>query len=152
MTDYFTRIPPLALFVICFIPLAFMSGNTKLWCFINIIVFTFYFIWIYSITKKLLDKNKYDTTIKLNKFRIQLVLTNFYIVALSIYFALTYPNVEEPKWMLLIIIIGQFFLFWNFIYLIRFVAKAIATIELKRECHFPDYLGNIVLLFFFHSL
>ncbi len=149
MTLYFSRIPLLALFVISILPIVFMSGNPNLWCIVNIIVFTFFFIWTYSITKKLLEKNKYDTTIKFSPFAIQLVITNIYIIALSIYFALTYPNIEDPKWMLLIIIIGQLFLLWNFIYIIRFVAKAIATVEFQRECHFPDYLGNMVLLFFF---
>ncbi len=126
-----------------------MYGNIKLWCFINIAVFTFFFIWTYSITKKLLEKNTYDPVIKLRRFTVQLVLTNIYIIALSIYFALTYPNIEDPKWMLPLLIIGQCFLAWNCIYLIRFVAKTIVTIELKKKCHFPDYLGNIVLLIFF---
>jgi len=149
MTFKFSRAPLLALFIVSILPPIFMSTNTKLWSVVNIIVFTFFFIWTYSTIKRLLEKNKYDQTIKFKPFTIQLVLTNIYLIALSIYFVLTYPNIEGPKWMLPIIIIGQFFLAWNSIYLIRFFAKAIATVELQRKCHFADYLGNMVLLIFF---
>ena len=109
MTLQFSKIPILTLSIISVLPIVFASGNTKLWCFVNILVFTFFSIWTYSITKKLVEKNNYDDSIKLRPFTIQLILTNIYIIALSVYFALTYPNTEDPKWMLLIIIIGQFF-------------------------------------------
>ena len=149
MTLNFSRIPLLTLSLLSILPLLFISGNPKLWCLVNIIVLTFFFIWTYSVTKKLIEKNKYDAEIKFVQFRLQIVLTNIYIIALSIYFALTYPNIEDPKWMLLILIIGQCFLAWNYFYLIRFVAKTIATIELKRKCHLADYLGNMIFLIFF---
>ena len=76
-------------------------------------------------------------------------MTYTYVIALSMYYAFTHSITEEPRRMLLIIITGQCFLAWNSIYLTRFIAKAVATLELKRKCHFPDYLENFVLLYFF---
>lgn len=88
----FSKIPLLTLFLLSILPILFMSGNTKFWCLVNIIVFTFFFIWTYSVTKKLIEKNKYDTEIKFDHFTLQIVLTNIYIIALLIYFGLAYPN------------------------------------------------------------
>jgi len=126
-----------------------MSNNLAVWSFVNILVLTFFTIWTYSITKLLIEKNKYDSSLKFNPFKIQLIITNIYIVAFLLYLIFTNGNIEEPKWMLLIIIMGHFFLSWNIFYFMRFIAKSISTVEFKRECHFSDYLGNMVLLVFF---
>ena len=149
MILYFSRISLSTLFLISILPLFFMYAMPNIWPVVNIIVFTFFFIWTYSIVKILLVKNKYDSTINFKSFSVLLCITNIYLILLSIYFSLTYSNIEDPKWMLPIIIIAQFFLASSSVYLVTFFAKAIATVELKRKCHFSDYLGNIVLIVFF---
>jgi hypothetical protein len=97
----------------------------------------------------LLGKNRFDDSLKFRPFLIQLILTTIYLIALGIYFALTYPDIEDPKWLILVIIIGQLFLAWNTFYILGFLAKTIVTIQNKQKSHFPDYLGYMVLLLFF---
>jgi len=149
MTRYLSRISILPLCLASILPLFFMNVLPELWPFVNIIVFTFFFLWTYSIVKKLIEKNKYDSTFSFRSFTILLIATNIYLIFLLLYAAGTYPDKEGPKWMLLIIILGQLFLASSYIYLVGSFAKAISTIELKRKCNFPDYLGNMVLLLFF---
>jgi hypothetical protein len=145
----FYRTSILTLFVISVLPILFLYAFPKAWPFANIIAFTFLSIWAYSIVKHLVTKNNYDETINFKSFRALLILVNIYVDLLSIYFTLKNSIIDDPKWMLLIIIVGQFFHFASSLYLLRFFAKIISTVEFKRQCHFSDYLVNMILLILF---
>lgn len=149
MLRQLSKLPILPLFIISILPVLFIYGNSKLWSVINILCITFFSTWTYSVIKSLLGKNKYDDSLRLRPFLIQLVLTTIYVIALGIYYALTYPDIEDPKWFILVIIFGQLFLAWNTFYILSFFAKTIVTIQNKQKTRFPDYLGYMVLLLFF---
>jgi len=68
---------------------------------------------------------------------------------LSIYFALTYNKYDDPKWLLAIIIIGQFLLFLGGLSIVLFFAKTIAIAELQRPVKLTDYFGYVVMIIFF---
>ena len=135
----FFNISSLVLFCISILPIVLIEVSPELWACLNIFVCLFLSLWIFSITKILLQKNHCYREMKFEKFTTVLFLTNVYIVFLSIYFALTFNKYEDPKWLLPIIITGQFLLFYGLFYIVNFVAKVISTIETKRAVTFTDY-------------
>jgi hypothetical protein len=147
MTQLISKTPLLILFILSVIPTLLINGNPQLWAFTNIVIFIFFSLWEYSIVARLVSKSKHE--IKLTKFTRTLILTTIYICLLSTYFALTYENYDDPKWLLPIIIIGQFFLFFSAFYIIRFFARTIAIVELGRTTKFTDYFEYFVMIIFF---
>lgn len=135
------------LFAISIIPLLSVSGNPKVLAFTIILVSIFFSLWVYSIVKNLAQKTVIEITI--SKFRLILILLTLYISLLSIYFALTFPDKDDPKWLLPIIILGQIFFAWGLFYVITFLSKVVAIVDLKRNVKFIDYVGYIVLILFF---
>jgi len=147
MIQSISKTPLLVLFVVSIVPLLLIEGQPGLWAFTIIICSNFFSIWAYSIVKHLNKKTK--VKIKFSKFTLVLILLTVYVTLLSIYFALTFPDYDDPKWLLPIIIIGQMFLAWSLFYIIGFMAKLIAIVDLKRNVQFIDYIGYLVLLLFF---
>ena len=147
MTQSISKTPLLILFILSVIPTILIIGNPQLWALTNIVIFIFFSLWEYSIVKSLVRKSKHE--IKITKFTTTLILTTIYICLLSCYYALTYEKYDDPKWLLPIIIIGQFFLFFSAFYIIRFFAKTIAIVELDRTAKFSDYFRYFVMILFF---
>jgi uncharacterized membrane protein len=145
----FFNIPSVVLFCISILPIVFIEVSPQFWAYLIIFVCAFFSIWIFSITKILLQKNHYDQEIKFGKLTTVLFLTNLYIIFLSIYFAFTFNKYDDPKWLLPIIIIGQFLLFYGLFYIMNFVAKVISTIETKRAVTFTDYSKYFFMLLLF---
>ena len=143
------KTPSLVLFSICILPIIFRETAASVWAYLTMLVITFFAVWAYSIVKALLQKNRYDNNLKLKKFSIKLILITTYVIALSIYFALTYNKTDEPKWMILIIIIGQILFAYGVFSVVTFIAKTISTIDTKRAVTFADYAGNFFMLLFF---
>lgn len=147
MTQSISKTPLLVLCVLSLLPTVLVTGNSQVWAFTDVIIFNFFSLWVYSIVKRLLEKN--DQQIKTAKFTRTLISTTIYISLLSIYYGLTYNNYDDPKWLLLIIIIGQFYLFFSSAYIVTFFAKTIAISDLKRPVKLTDYLSYTVLIVFF---
>jgi hypothetical protein len=148
MTLKFSKIPLLILCCVSIVPVVFINLPPNFWAYLNILVILFFSLWAYSVTTILLAQNKYDENIKFWKFVSALVFVDIYTVALSIYYSLTY-NTDDPKWFLLVVIIGHFLLSYNFFYILRFISKALATAELKRTVTITNYFNYIFMLLFF---
>ncbi len=149
MAHQFSKTPLLILFGISLVPIVLIDLPPNIWAYSNILVIIFFSLWAYSITKVLFGKNNYDKNIKFGKFLCLLAFTDVYTIALSIYYSLTYNNYEDPKWLLLLIIIGHFLLLYSIYFLINFISKVLSTIELQRTVTFKDYFGYFLMLFFF---
>jgi len=149
ITNRLYRTPALVLFSLCILPIIFGETPANIWAYLTMLVITFFALWAHSTVRALLQKNLYDSGLQLKKFSTTLSLITIYVIALSIYFALTYNITNEPRWMILIIIIGQILLFYGFFSVITFFAKTISTIDTKRVVTFYDYAGNFLMLLFF---
>jgi hypothetical protein len=149
MTHFFAKTPLLILFCLSIIPIAFIGLSPGIWAYINVIIFSFFALWAFSITKLILAKNNYDSDLKLRKFSGILIIATAYIIFLSVYYANTYNNYDEPGWFLLLILIGHSFLAYSIFYLAYFIAKTISTVERKGIVKFSDYAGYFFLLFIF---
>lgn len=149
MINRLYKTPALALFSLCILPIIFGETPSNIWAYLTMLVIIYFALWAYSTVKALLQKNLYDDGLQLKKFSTTLTLITIYVIALSIYFALTYDSTEEPKWMILIIIIGQILLFYGFFTVVTFFAKTISTVDTKRAVTFYDYAGNFFMLLFF---
>ncbi len=147
MTQKISKTPLLILFILSVLPTLLINGNPQVWAFSNILIFIFFSLWEYSIIKRLVVTCKLE--IKTNKFTMTLILTTIYICLLSVYFALTYNKYDDPKWLLPIIIVGQFLLLAGAVSIINFFAKIIALADLKRPVKFKDYFGYIIMIIFF---
>jgi hypothetical protein len=147
MTQKISKTPLLMLFILSVLPTLLINRNSQVWAFTNILIIIFFSLWEYSIVKRLIASC--NLKIKTNKFTRTLILTTIYICILSIYFALTYNKYDDPKWLLPIIIVGQFLFLAGAVSIILFFAKIIALADLKRPVKFTDYFGYVVMIIFF---
>ena len=149
MTQFFARIPLLLLFFLSILPIAFIELSPDIWAYTNVVIFSFFALWAFSITKLLLSKNNYDTDLKIGKFSAILIIATAYVIFLSLHYANTYNNFDEPGWFLLVIFIGHSFLLYSIFYLANFISKTIATVDKKRIVKFNDYAQYFFLLLIF---
>ncbi len=147
MIQSISKTPLLILFILILLPTLVVDENSQIWALMNIVICTFFFLWEYSIVKRLVGKIKFE--IKIAKFGRTLIATTIYTCFLSIYGALTYNKYDDPKWLLPIVIVGNFFLFFSMAYTIRFFAKTIAIADLERDVRLKDYLAYIIMIIFF---
>ena len=105
--------------------------------------------WAWPVTKALSRKNSYDPKLKFKKFREILFLAVLYIVLASIFFTVPDLNASEYQWVPWVFTLGGFiWLFW-FIFLLKFIARSIATLEQQKPVGFDQYAGYFFGLFFF---
>ena len=149
MLQSFSRAPRLLLFCFSISPFVSISLSPNLWAYITILVLSFFCLWAYSVTKRLLDKNIYDPSLKLGNFTAVLIIATAYLIFISIHYAQTYNNFDERGWFLLVILIGHTFLFFSIFYLASFFAKAISTIDSKKAVKFNEYSRYFLLLLVF---
>lgn len=147
MIQSISQTPLLVLFILSLLPTMLINTNIQVWSFACIIIFIFFSLWVHSVVKGLIEK--YEQQFNIRKFTRTLILTTLYICLLGTYNALTFDTEDEPKWLILVIIIGQFYLCINLLYIATSFAKAIASADLKRPVTLADYLGYVVLIFFF---
>jgi hypothetical protein len=131
------------------LPIAFIGLSPFIWAYTNVVIFSFFALWSFSITKLLLDKNNYDDALKLGKFSAVLIIATAYVIFLSLHYANSYNNFDEPGWFLLLILIGHSFLLYSIFYLANFIAKTIATVDKKGIVKFNDYIQYFLLLLIF---
>ena len=149
MTQFFARTPLLLLSCLSILPIAFIGLSPDIWAYTNVVIFSFFALWAFSITKLLLYKNNYDADLKLGKFSAILIIATAYVIFLSLHYANTYNNFDEPGWFLLVILIGHSFLFYSIFYLTNFISKTIATVDKKGIVTFSDYAQYFFLLLIF---
>jgi hypothetical protein len=148
-TKLFYKVPLLLLSAIVFLPIILIEVSPSIWAGIVFTVCLFYTGWLFSIVKLLFKKNKYDVALKIQFFFIRLFFLVFYIGFLSIHFAISYDNYDEPMWLIGLIVIGHFIMLYSYVSLIKFTAQLVSTIELKRVVTFNDYGKHFFLLFIF---
>jgi hypothetical protein len=147
MTQKISKTPLLMLFILSVLPTLLINGNAQVWAYANIPIFIFFSFWEYSIVKRLIATCNLE--IKTNKFTRTLILTTIYICLLSVYFALTYNKYDDPKWLLPIIIVGQFLLLAGAASIILFFAEIVALADLRRPVKFSEYVGYVIMIIFF---
>lgn len=149
MQQFFTKTPTSVLSCLSIVPIVFILLPPDIWAYINILAFSFLALWLYSITKMLSNKNKFDKGLKFGNFALILFSVMLYVIFLSIYFARTFNQLDDPGWFLLVILIGHSFLLFSIFYLTNFVAKSISTLDKKMIVVFNDYAQYFFLLLFF---
>lgn len=141
--------PTWLLFFMSILPLITIYDNAIVWALCNIVIFTFFSIWLLSIVNSLLKKNR--DLINLNKYKFfgLLFISLLYSIIISIYFCFSYNNYEEPLWIFLIIIPANVFLAYSYFFILNFIAKLIATVESQKAVTFENYAGYFFCLIFF---
>lgn len=149
MQRYFLKTPTAFLFVASLLPTFLIDTQTVVWTSVVIILIIFFSLWVYSITYLLLGAIETEPQSSFKNFTMVLSIAVCYTLALSIYFIQTYDSVQEPTWILLIFIIGNFFLGYAYFFILGFVAKIVATAELKKKPVFEDYIVIFLALILF---
>lgn len=144
-----SKTPTWVLFTVSILPMLIIFNDAAIWAISNILIFSFLALWLYLITTQLLNRKILLSQFNKNKFVALLVTSLLYTVALSIYFSITSNNYEEPPWIFLIIIPGNIFLAYAFLFILNFIAKLIATIESEETMTFDKYASYFFCLLVF---
>lgn len=116
------------------------------------------FYWIYTVSTELQKFQAQDTrSFKVKRFKFFFFIPVIYLIFLSSYIGYIVNTVNanlEPNF--LFIALGGIFIFFmhmltifGIIYTMYFVAKTITSVEMKKESHFSDYIGDFFLIWFF---
>ncbi len=126
---------------------------------IALIAFTVQFYWQWSVATGLNGYLNPETRLRLKRFKF------FFFVPL-IYFGIIFiggsfilpqfqfgngqpPSIGFVLPFILIMMLMHFFSIFCLIYIIYFIAKTLKSVELQREAHFSDYIGEFFLMWFF---
>jgi hypothetical protein len=126
---------------------------------INVVFSTLYCWFMWEVGFLLYEKAKFitDHTLKLSRFRISIIFPALFLVALNIINAMVIPpdlqqhpeRIQEFAGMFLLLTPGYLLLIAAVLYSVRFVAKALTTLQIKRRARFNDYIRNFILYLFF---
>jgi hypothetical protein len=126
-------------------------GYIDVWLWAPSVAFVtlFFSFWCYFITKKLINKNIHGLSFNFTKFSRALIFAAIYMILLSAYFEFSDTKKDDPGWILVLILLGQFiFLYW-LLFLLNFMAKLISAVELQKSVTFDKYANYFFGLFFF---
>jgi len=108
---------------------------------------------IYSLGNNLYKKLPPNHNLKLERFHIFLFFILVYTLACMIIFKGGYDinqdTYQDYGWGVYVLVPLHIFLIYCMFYILRFLAKAIATIEYNGNVLFGEYVGYIFLFFFF---
>ena len=142
-----SKSPTWILFVASIIPFIVIYQNPIIWSSTGIFLTLLFSLWTYSVVNKIVAKQK--SLFNITKFNILLLLSGLYLIFLSIYVVNTLNKDIKPKWMLLVLVIGNLFLSYSYFYIINFFSKALSTAESQRITSFSEYAFNFICFIFF---
>jgi hypothetical protein len=145
----FSNIPTWLLFLVSIIPIFFGELALKYWSLAVFAVTVFFAFWAYCVTKELTARNKYAPPQNFRKFKGTLTFATAYVSLLCSYLYFIDTDTGGKGWILVLVVLGQFILFYCFIYLLIFISKSIAIIAFQKPVGLTEFAGYFVCLFFF---
>jgi hypothetical protein len=121
----------------------------KTWTLAILAISLFFALWAYAVANELTARNKYAPVQNFAKFKQALIFSTIYLALLSSYLYFVGADKFDEGWVLLVIILGQFILFYCFIYILIFISKSIGIIEFQKPVDFSNIAGYFFCLFFF---
>ena len=143
-----SKTPTFILFILSISPIIFTEYNPKYFAIINIFIIIFFALWLYSIVKMLLNKERKNLAFNERRFDTILLISLAYSIFLSIYFVITYSS-SDVSWVLIIIIPGNFFLGYSYFYLLNYTSRVISSVEVGKLVKFDQYASYFFCLIFF---
>lgn len=144
-----SKSPTWLLFLISILPILLGDFGLKLWAASIAIICIFFSLWLFVITKELLVKVDSVQMLNFEKFKQVLITSAIFTLLLSANMAFMNDNNPLAKWAVVVLTIGQFVLLYCYIFILNFVAKSIATVELQKTVSFEQYASYFFCLFFF---
>ena len=147
--------PTWILFTLSISPLIEISNNRKVVAILIIILTIFFAFWIYSIAFKLCANRINGLLFNIKKFKIILIFASIYVIFLCLYYihslnkSVDLSSFRELRVIFFVIVPGHIFLAYSYFFLLRFISKAISTLENDKNVTINSYVGYLILLFFF---
>lgn len=120
--------------------------------FLMIIYMIVLFLWYYTIPTQLHKRLPADVRININWFYVSFFFPLVYLIGLLGFVVLPLlagtPELEMFANMIWIVIPLHLLAIFCVFYTLRFAAKVLRSVELKREAHFGDYAGEFFLFWF----
>lgn len=137
-------------------------GNTFVWMPVMMVVFmTAFFVWFYTLGTRLHARLPQGVNLKINLFRLFLLLPAIYIMVLmagmfSFFNGIINTGPSDPAFnpasiagIMSIVFPLHLLCMFGMFYCLRFNAKALKSVELGRMAKFSDYVGEFFLLWYF---
>lgn len=134
------KTPTWLLFVISIIPIVLIQSHEVVWAVGNIIAGLFYGLWFWAISSLPVKTTAFNKP----KFKIRLIFTLIYFIALSIYFCFTYKDYDEPTWIYLIIIPCHLIAGYCYIFIVRYFITLLTANDINKEHNYIFYLLGTV--------
>jgi hypothetical protein len=144
-----SKSPTWLLFLVSILPILMGDFGLKLWAVSIVIICVFFSLWLFVIAKHLLIKVSSVQMFNFRKFKRVLITAAIFTLLLSTNMAFMNDNGLFAKWAVVVLTIGQFALLYCYIFILNFVAKSIATVELQKTANFEQYASYFFCLFFF---
>lgn len=135
-----------------------MFNYMPLFLIIMILFMGIFFGWFWSIAIGLQNKVPKNVKMKVKRFKIFFFIPMVYMLLINLFVGVTISGImegsSEPNGVLIgslvaIIIPLHLFSMFCIIYSLYFVAKTFKTVELQREVHFSDFIGEIFMIWFY---
>ena len=126
-----------------------MFSNSMVLIIITLAFSSILLFWIWSVSIGLQKKVPETVKLKTNRFKFFFFTPIVYMI---IYLTIVFPsfmNSNINPMLFLIIIPLHLFAMFCMIYCLYFTAKTFRTVELQREVHSGDYLGEFFLIWLF---
>jgi RsiW-degrading membrane proteinase PrsW (M82 family) len=83
------------------------------------------------------------------RFTWVLIFAATYTILLSIYFYLRGASRDDANWVIALLVLGQFIFLYRFIFILDFISRSIAAVDLQKPVGSNQYAGYFFCLFFF---
>ena len=120
---------------------------------------TVQFYWQWSVATGLNTYLHPETQLRLKRFKFFFFVPLIYFGIIFIAGIVIMPQIqfgnEQPPSVgfilpiILVMVLLHFFSIFCIIYVLYFIAKTLKSVELQREAHFSDYIGEFFLMWFF---
>lgn len=118
------------------------------------------FYWHWSVATGLQSYLHPETKLRVKRFKFFFFVPLVYLGAFMLFGAIMATQVQsmennEPQdiaWaipLFILVFLMHFFSMFCIIYTLYFIAKTLKSVELQREAHFSDYIGEFFLIWFF---
>jgi hypothetical protein len=149
MKHALTNSPTWLLFIASILPFITGKYSLRLVPLAIAIAVIFLACWAYSITKRLSHKNSYDPKLKFTRFGQILFLATLFILLLCSYLSIPADESAGSQGVGSVFILGGFIGLYWFVFILKFIARSIVTLEQRKPVGFDQYAGYFFGLFFF---
>lgn len=149
MKHALTNSPTWLLFIASILPVFACYYNFRLIPYALLLTTLLLACWAWPVTKALSRKNSYDPKLKFRKFGQILLLATLFMLLLCSYLSIPADESGGSQGIGSVFILGGFIGLYWFVFLLKFIARSIATLEQRKPVGFDQYAGYFFGLFFF---